>query len=244
MPKKGRSPNYPAIGLRTAIERAQSFYQKERLSAVPPNAAIESWGHKPKSSSGLQTISALLKFGIIEEQGRGTAKRVRLSELGKRIVLNDNVDSPDRIEAIQTAALNPAIHKRLWEQYAGQLPSDTSLRYELRKEGFIDVGLDSFLKELRETVDFAKLVYGQADTPAEQPPSHIEQPAPAAPQAISRQNTTRLLLPVTHSKTITLEGPFPLDEAEWTQFTRVLEAMKPALVTVPSSQDRKSQPDK
>ena len=60
--------------------------------------------------------------------------------------------------AIKEAALSPGIHRDLWDEHKGNLPSDETLRYELRvNRNFTDSAIASFIKELRSTWVFAKL---------------------------------------------------------------------------------------
>ena len=50
--KKVRSPSFPFIGLREALDRARAFYEAEQRNAARPETAAAHWGYSPKSSGG------------------------------------------------------------------------------------------------------------------------------------------------------------------------------------------------
>jgi hypothetical protein len=229
--KKGRSPSYPALSLEEAINRTSTFYDRERFSMIPVSAAIETLGHKSTSGGGRATLSALVKFGLLQEQGRGDTRRVGLSELGKRIILNDDPMSLDRQEAIKDAALAPTIHRKIWDKYKGNIPSDTTLKFELRKQGFLESGLASLLKEFRDTIRFARLSSEDDGGRTEAEDKQAPHESATVVEYDRLTSPRKLVLPVAMDKSINIEGRFPLSESEWDQFMRVLEAMKPALVS-------------
>lgn len=156
--KKVRSPSYPGINLERAIERAEAVYAKEERHPAPIDALLAHWGYSPRSGPGLVTIAALKKFGLLVDQGAGARREARLTDLALRIILDKREGSLDRKRAIQEAALRPGIHHELWEEYGGTLPSDTNLEYKLTvQRGFTAAAAKEFLRELRDTIEFAKL---------------------------------------------------------------------------------------
>ena len=74
-----RSPQFPFMALKKAISRAHSIEGEYKKSAGRIANVMALWGFSPKSSSGLQTIAALKSFGLIEYEGKGKARKVRLS---------------------------------------------------------------------------------------------------------------------------------------------------------------------
>src|SRR3954452_16984189 len=110
--RKVRSPSFPFISLREALERARAFYEAEQRNAARPETAAAHWGYSPKSSGGKQTIAALRAFGLLEGD-----TLVKLSGRALRILLDDREGSEERSRLVQQAALMPPIHARLWERY-------------------------------------------------------------------------------------------------------------------------------
>lgn len=177
--KKVRSPSFPFIGLREALDRARAFYEAEQRNAARPETAAAHWGYSPKSSGGKQTIAALRAFGLLDGDSL-----VKLSGRALRIVLDERDSSEERERLLQQAALMPPIHARLWERYGAELPSAQTLRlWLILDEGFNENSVDDFLTEYRETLEYARLLQtGPArEEPKEERPAATPAPPPARP---------------------------------------------------------------
>src|SRR3954451_2391259 len=83
--KKERSPAFPFIPLRRAVERAQSLYENHRREPARLAAVAPSWGYSPKSSGLLQTVAALKQFNLVEDMGSGDDRKIVLTKLGQTI---------------------------------------------------------------------------------------------------------------------------------------------------------------
>jgi hypothetical protein len=171
-PKKDRSPPYPAIGLREAIDRARQFYTFARKNPARTTDAMKHWGFSEKSSGGRQVIASLLKFGLLEEEGRGEDRHIKLSRLALDILLDEQPESAERDELIQRAALRPKIHAHLWGKYGSEMPSEVVLRtYLIKDMEFTDTAVNDLIAEYKETIEFARIdqggkIGGKAETPA------------------------------------------------------------------------------
>ena len=74
-----------------------------------------------------------------------------MSEVAIRIILDEREDSKEKVELIKQLALTPGIHKELWDEYKGSLPSDRTLKYSLITErGFSELGAAELIKEFRK----------------------------------------------------------------------------------------------
>lgn len=156
--KRHRSPMYPGFNLQTAIRRVSEFYEKEHRNPASLKAAVSHWDYSEKSSAGLVAVAALKSFGLLDEVDSGAGRNFQISALGLKIVADKRPDSPEREAAVREAALRPKIHAEIWRKYNGRLPSDAELQYRLENEWHFNVNaIPSFIKELRETVAFAKL---------------------------------------------------------------------------------------
>lgn len=170
--RKIRSPSFPFISLREALDRARAFYEAEQRNAARPETAAAHWGYSPKSSGGKQTIAALRAFGLLEGD---TA--VKLSGRALRILLDEREASEERERLLKQAALLPPLHSRMWERYGAELPSPKTLRLSLiLDEGFNENSVDDFLTEYKETLEFAKLRVAEGVRPKPEPA-----PAPSPP---------------------------------------------------------------
>lgn len=156
--KKGRSPSYPGIALDEALGRAREVYDHEGRHTAPVSTLLEHWGYGAKSGQGNVVLAALIKFGLLVDEGSGEGRRARLSGDALRILLDEREDSDERSELIRTAALRPTIHRQLWSKYDGSLPSDPNLRHFLMFEkGFTESGVNEFIGEFRRTASYARL---------------------------------------------------------------------------------------
>lgn len=232
--RKGRSPSYPGLDLQAALEKARQLYQHEKQHPAAVETILEHWGYAARSGAGLVAVAALKKFGLLEDQGRGDDRKAKLTERALDIIHDDREGSQERREAIRAAALEPKIHRELFESYKGKLPSDKNLRFNLlRERGFTESGADEFIRELRATFGFAGL--SESDSLSE--PQEDKNPLGDSEAAMSAAET-----PVTGARetgetvkdftfTITLYGgrlatvkaPVPMTKRNLERLKRMIE---------------------
>jgi hypothetical protein len=181
-----RSPNYPAINLEEAIKKATEFYNYEKRNSANVEIAMKHWGFKPTSSGGMVTLAALNSFGLLSDSGAGKQRKVQLTELALKIILDERSQSVEREAAIKQAALMPKIHASLWNKYHTSLPSDENLRHELVMERkFNPNAASGFIGEYKDTIQFAKLVDSDimsiADEDKEEEQDMVSAPANTSP---------------------------------------------------------------
>ena len=123
-----RSPPYPTLPLQRAIERAEQLYRQERDHAVPILSAAGAWGVSSTSSSPITIAGALRQYGLIEYDGEGNSKKLRLTHEALRILLDRIPTSPERLEALRRAFLKPKVFLELWEKWKADLPSDQTMQ--------------------------------------------------------------------------------------------------------------------
>jgi hypothetical protein len=155
--KKSRrkSPLYPSLDLQAAIEKANAIYEERQLSTMPTDSATKALGYGPKSSGGIRALAALLSFGLLDAEGRGQARLLKLSKLAELILTNS--DAARRQRAIRDAALNPEIHKRVWKEFKGKLPTDEKLQRFLVNQKFNPDATAGLIEEMIATFEFARL---------------------------------------------------------------------------------------
>ncbi|MFL5243032.1 MAG: hypothetical protein ACJ8FY_13070 [Gemmataceae bacterium] len=157
--KRERSPNYPAIGLRDAVEhRVRKLYKADGRPGSPIDTAIKHFGYASPHGQALAVVSALKKFGLVEDRhGRivPTSLAINILEYGP--------ENSEHIEAKKQAALKPEIYAEIVEQYSEhqRLPSDDALRSDLIvKKKFNPKAVTGFLKDFRDTLEYAGLLEG------------------------------------------------------------------------------------
>lgn len=158
--KKERSPAYPFISLRKAVERAEALYERHRREPARLSAIAPTWNYGLKSSGLQQTVGALKQFGLIEDSGSGDDRKVQVSELARKILVDQRPGAKE--EALREAALKP----RLIAEYARWFrdrPSDSHCISELIFDrGFNEAAAIAFLRSFDETVEYAHLGNGDS----------------------------------------------------------------------------------
>ncbi len=138
-----RSPNYPAVSLPVAKELAQRLYDKEKQSPAAPDQAVRAWGYAGLSGPSRTKLSALRKYGLVEETGRG----VRVTPRAMAILFPN--DPAEEAQALRDAALEPELFRDL-ATYEGA--SDDNLVSRLVRMGFTPAGARAAVASYRETV--------------------------------------------------------------------------------------------
>jgi len=151
-----RSPAYPAIGLKDAIERVKALYDQDKTAVVPMDTAAKHIGFAKAHGQALMFLSALRKFGLVEYP---SDSRVAVT---RRAV--DILTFPDgherKLKAVNDAALSPKIYAELFQKYQNSgLPSDEAISAELVADsGFNPTAVGAFLKDFKESLEYAGLL--------------------------------------------------------------------------------------
>ena len=114
---------FPFISLEKAIGRAQELYTgDQRGNEMSVSTAFAVWKYSDKSS-GIQTISALKMYGLLEE---GAAGKVKLTKHALDYFRDEREDH--RAQRLQDFATNPLLFMGLFNQWGSLVPSDTVAR--------------------------------------------------------------------------------------------------------------------
>jgi hypothetical protein len=257
---KHRSPSYPAYDLETSLARAKQLHELAKTHPANVALVVREWGYSPKSSKGLLMIAALKKFALADDAGKGDARTLFLTPLGRELVYFENARTSEEWRSrAQIAAMTPTIHRELWTRYDGRLPTDGVMKdYLVLTRNFSESAAEEVLGEFRRTLAFVGI--GASDEPdmvnpdrpevseeqdqtmsvtAAQPQTtspapHVWPPAPAAPDTKAQSDPSGPL-PVNVNLSgdgwATLRVSGRLSEIQWQQLMTVLNAMKPGLVT-------------
>jgi len=155
---KVRSPNFPALPLERGRELTKKLLDKYAKSSVAWEVATKALDYSPKSSAGMQTMAALSYYGLIKIDGKGNERRVKVTDLAYKIIMDKRDLSNDRDAAIKEAAMNPTIFKKIKEAYPEKLPDDSALEYDLTfSYKFNPSSVKEFIGILRKNVEFANM---------------------------------------------------------------------------------------
>jgi hypothetical protein len=184
--RRHRSPAYPSLSLKDAIERARTFFAHEGKHEATIATTAAHWGYSPTSSSRLTTVAALKAYGLMEDRGEGDDRKVSLSPLGLRIVQDRRMLSPERDAAIRQAAVLPKAMADLWSKYGLELPSDDTLAHYLEVErGFNPNAVRDVIRIYKENIAFAGL---GAESATENDGGDENEPADAVTEQSSGRN--------------------------------------------------------
>lgn len=253
--KTGRSPSYPGIDLELAVRRARELWEREHHYQAEVPTILGHWGYGAKSGGGFAAVAALKTFGLLEDHGTGADRKAWLSKLAQDILTAES--EADRRAHVRRAALEPQVHKVLWERFNSRLPSDQSLQLFLTRErNFTPSGASELISEWKRTMAYAGLTEEGASVanPAEEsaenenrteeqgvtPPPVIEREtaqdrAPRTEQqehaSDPSQRTMRTIqVPYGPGAFALLQVPIPMTPSEWDQMLEVMQAMKVGFV--------------
>lgn len=108
-----RSPNFPVVSLKKAVEWIGQLYDEYQKHDIPINLVHSAWGYKEHGSAGNRCIAAVKAFGLVDVTGSGKTSKVKVTEDGHRIYEK----APDASKLLKKAALLPPIHDELWKRY-------------------------------------------------------------------------------------------------------------------------------
>ncbi|HTJ58586.1 MAG TPA: hypothetical protein VL418_13580 [Devosiaceae bacterium] len=150
---KQRGPSFPFIGLEKAVERTRELYAKAKRFEVRLSDAAADWNYGAKSSGAFQTAAALLAFGLIEDSGSGEARKLKVSDLGWRILADDRPGM--REKHMSEAALKPKLVAEFAKIWRDGRPDDSHAISDLKFEhGFTDESAPRFLRVFDDTIRF------------------------------------------------------------------------------------------
>jgi hypothetical protein len=150
MATKPRSPNYPGVSLQKALEYARKVYAANHLHKAPREVVARAMGYGTLNGGSLTAISALKKYGLLDEDGEGM--RITNDAL---TALVESSSSPERARMLVKLATMPELFAEMQSAYPGPAPNDEILRSWLLRKGFLQTTVDLPIRAYRETMELA-----------------------------------------------------------------------------------------
>lgn len=170
--RRDRSPSFPYISLREAVEKLEAFYRQFTRHPARIHVIAPILGYSPKSSSLLRVIAALKSFGLIDDAGSGTDKKVSVSDLGVRIVADKRPGIRD--EAIRQAFNACDIFASHRDKWGPRRPPNDACESELHLDhGFTSDAARKFISVYDDSVAYAGIWDGDSSNPDEVPSSSV-----------------------------------------------------------------------
>lgn len=142
-----RSPNYPAISLKQAIDLIALIYKSDRENAINKEVAALHMGYSGLTGRTLKLMGALSQFGLLDKVGKG---EVRVSKTAVSIL--HGIDDKERLAALAVAGRSPSLFRAINEAFVS--PSDRTIESFLLRQGFTDSAVPPVIKSYRETSAF------------------------------------------------------------------------------------------
>jgi hypothetical protein len=152
-----RSPNFPAISLPDALKKVKVIYDADGRTPVSSKVLLEHLGYGEKMSGAAgRMVSALRQFGLLTITG----DKSKVSDDAFHVLTLSDA-APVRKAAIVSLAKKPAIFREVLAAYPERLPSDSALRdYLITEKKFNPASVETFVRALKGTLEFAKLYEG------------------------------------------------------------------------------------
>lgn len=127
-----RSPSYPGMSLREAVDSVGKIEAKYRSSPVGREVAAKLLGYSSLSGPATKALAALASYGLLERAGKG---ETRITERAKAI-LHSN-DESEKVSNLRAAALEPSLFRELRDRFQGiPVPPEEGVVTYLNRQGF------------------------------------------------------------------------------------------------------------
>jgi len=155
--KKERSPNFPFITLTKAVERIRPIFDAARRHEVRMVDLATALGSGLKSSGTLQTVSALVAYGLLDDNGTGESRKFKVTDLAFKILEDQRPGA--REAALREAAMKPKAIAEYAELWSGGRPSDGICTSVLRIDGgYTEEGARAFLRVFDDAISYSHSV--------------------------------------------------------------------------------------
>lgn len=181
-----RSPSFPFIPLKGAVERLEAFERYFGRHPAPTTKAGLAWGMKEKSSQADQTLAAMRSFGFIGYEGAGSGRVAVLTEEARNYIRTQQESVKEQI--LQQCALRPRIIRKYWTTWGADRPPDAVALDELYDAGFTDAGAENFLRVYDETIAFSGLFDSDKSVEDDGADGDGEDDLPPPPPALKKEN--------------------------------------------------------
>ena len=149
------SPFFPRIELGWAIQFIRDLYTRAKCEPVSIADAAAAWDLDPQCTATVERIDALLAYGFVEQSGQGSERRIRISELGWRVL--EHPDQTVQQQGRAEAALKPALIAHNIEHWGAARPDEDVYISELKSEhGFTDKEAKQFIRVFAAASFFAR----------------------------------------------------------------------------------------
>lgn len=110
--KRERSPSFPYIDLKASIDHLDKLYKAARMHEVRMIDVAAAWNMRATSGSFMRYVAAVGQFGLVDTDGSGDSRRLKVSSRGRQILEDDRPGVRERL--CSEAALMPKLIRGLF----------------------------------------------------------------------------------------------------------------------------------
>lgn len=238
------SSRNPSLSLRKAVGYARKLKNEEGANFAPVAVAKRHWGYTALSGPGNRALAAMIQYGLVDVQGKGTDRTIRTSKLA--LIILDSPEAEQQKSALQEAALRPTMYRNLRETHMEEMPSRATLRWELTGKGdtseaqLTDKAVDRFLDLFLDTMEYSGLMNGMPETVGSDTEPEVDDPAEPAPQpslfdnvigkssSVPLSDSHHVILPLLAGNGVqgALQVPMPLTRTQLDKIVSSIESAK------------------
>lgn len=154
-----RSPGYPLIDLKEAIEKAKELWNKDKMNPIPREVAAKHLGYENAGGYGGRVIAALKHFDLIYfKEGD-----IILTDKAMELAVHGPSDKVYQ-DIVKEIALKPDTYADIFNGFNVSEISDATLKVKLIKDYKFNADkVDKFIRNFRSTIDFAGLTKTEED---------------------------------------------------------------------------------
>jgi len=145
--EKKRSPNYPSLTLREALDRGRKIYDSEHMHPAAKEVMLKDMGFAGANGASLTVFGALRAYGIVQQHGND----FRISSHALTVFEKPDGD-PMKTNALRAMAFEPKVFGELRGEFGETMPSEHNLRFGLMQKGFISKAADEVIRVYRENL--------------------------------------------------------------------------------------------
>jgi hypothetical protein len=147
-----RSPNYPNMSLREAVEAISKIEALYRSNPVDRESAAKLIGYSSLSGPAAKALAALASYGLLERAGKGEARVTQRA----RAILHPS-DDEEKQNSLLDAASEPPLFSELRDRFSGiAVPPESGVQAYLNRQGFNPNAVKPAAKAFLETMRFVE----------------------------------------------------------------------------------------
>lgn len=148
--KRVQSPDYPAIGLKEAVDRCRRLYGQIQAHPAPRQIVVQGLGFNTMHGGAMSALAAARKYGLLVKLG----ETIKITELAKRILFPKS--DVERDAALQEAALKPPLFSELFRTFGPNPPTETLMLNYLIRAGFLASAAKTAIASYKESLPYVQ----------------------------------------------------------------------------------------